>query len=459
MPGAKTTGLVRAELNHIADGTRRILKDTEGIFRDAVAYLVHVACDHLDEFDGLGSMQSVTRMEALVHHTDANPFPEYGDFDTVFRDLPSYIRRAAIHAACGHVQSHCTRCSQYYEKRDAALARGWHYRKMEPRFTYTPNACQTLYKKETFKRDGMSVRIKAYVNGTWNWISVSIPWRDYKPLMEAASSGTLMNPKLVYEYHKFYLEFPVKYRGIQVQDTPLMQQKVLSVDRGFNHGAVCSIVDASGSVHGKFFDPFKADMGRIDHVIGLIRKKAASSGKGQSLSSLYTKLEGLKDNYAKQLARWIVDTAIRGGCSGIVLEHLESVKRKSRKKRGPLKARVHHWTTAKIRDLVKGMAYRAGILTYIINPKGTSMYAYDGSGLIERDKDNHSLCTFRGGKRYNADLSASYNIGARYFIRAFKKSMKATLWSELEANVPGLSKRTTWTLDTLRRLQAALAAA
>lgn len=39
----------------------------------------------------------------------------------------------------------------------------------------------------------------------------------------------------------------------------------------------------------------------------------------------------------------------------------------------------------------------------------------------ERSKkpENHSLCTFGPEKQYNCDLSASYNIGARYFIREF----------------------------------------
>ena len=107
------------------------------------------------------------------------------------------------------------------------------------------------------------------------------------------------------------------------------------------------------------------------------------------------------------------------------------------------------------REFFLDLLLREGIRVFRINPKGTSMYAYDGSGQVVRDANNYSLCTFASGKRYNADLSASYNIGARYFLRALHKSIPATEWSELEAKVPGLSKRTTWTLDTLRRVCAA----
>jgi hypothetical protein len=52
---------------------------------------------------------------------------------------------------------------------------------------------------------------------------------------------------------------------------------------------------------------------------------------------------------------------------------------------------------------------------------GISNLAYDGSGVVLRGKDagfsTYELCKFGNGKIYNCDLSASYNIGASYFIR------------------------------------------
>ena len=369
----------------------------------------------------------------------------------------SYNRRAAINSAVGYVKSHETLCDQYYEYRDSIVAKGHHFTKMEPGFTYTPNACPTLYNTQSFSVNNQEVRIKVRIRNTWDWITVSMPNRDLKCLNAARAHGKLLNPKLVYAYHKYYLEFPVEYKITPMPQTPISEQVVLSVDRGFNHGAVVSVVDASGTVHERFFDPFKKDMARIDHVINLIRKKSRTSGKGQSLASLYTKLQGLKDNYYRQLSRWIVNIAIKYHVYGIVMEHLESLKHKGRK-RGNLKARVHHWLTAQTRDLIKGMSYREGIRTFVVNPWGTSMYAYDGSGKVIRDKDNYALCTFSNGKRYNCDLSASYNIAARYFLRTLKKSMSAEAWSRIVAKVPDLAKRTEWTLDTLRKAQLCLCA-
>ena len=109
-----------------------------------------------------------------------------------------------------------------------------------------------------------------------------------------------------------------------------------------------------------------------------------------------------------------------------------------------------------ILDYVKGMAFRYGIRVFLINPKNTSRLAYDGSGEVVRDHDNFSLCTFATGKRYDCDLGASYNIGARYFLRAMEKAMASEPWERLKAEVPGLATRTECTLFTLWKVSALL---
>jgi len=70
-----------------------------------------------------------------------------------------------------------------------------------------------------------------------------------------------------------------------------------------------------------------------------------------------------------------------------------------------------------------------------------SRLAYDGTGTVVRDPKNHSLCVFQTGKRYNCDLSASYNIGARYFIRELLK-------------VPAVKRRTSCVYADLRKLSS-----
>ena len=75
------------------------------------------------------------------------------------------------------------------------------------------------------------------------------------------------------------------------------------------------------------------------------------------------------------------------------------------------------------------MALRAHIRVFLINPRNTSALAYDGSGKVTRDMSDFSKCTFQTGKRYDCDLSASYNIAARYFLRAMEKSMSSEAWT------------------------------
>ena len=97
---------------------------------------------------------------------------------------------------------------------------------------------------------------------------------------------------------------------------------------------------------------------------------------------------------------------------------------------------------------------RKGIRISRICAWNTSRLAYDGSGVVLRDQDNHSLCTFQTGKRYNCDLSASYNIGARYFIRELLKPIPATERSLLEAEVPSVKRRTLCVYADLKDLSS-----
>jgi hypothetical protein len=88
--------------------------------------------------------------------------------------------------------------------------------------------------------------------------------------------------------------------------------------------------------------------------------------------------------------------------------------------------------------------------------RGTSKLAYDGSGTVLRGKDagfnTYELCKFSNGKIYNCDLSASYNIGARYFIRELEKSISVKKWSLIQAKVPECAKRTQCTYNTLVKI-------
>lgn len=451
MSGNKHMAIRQVELIHVSAGLRRVLKNTMKITRDLLAYLCDVAYQEWDSVALYNSKERLTFMEHLVHKTKENPHPKYADFDEKFKKLPSYLRRAAINASTGAVSSYMTRSADYEDRKYAAMSEGRRFREQPPKFSASA-CCLTLYKKNMYIRSGKNIRIKVFIRNTWDWIDVAIPGRDYRDLEKTSElAKKIMNPSLVYKNHKFYLAFPVDYGCSGFPDIPLEEQKVLSVDLGINHGAVCSVIDVSGNVLFRAFDPFRKERVSVDSAIAAVRHVQSKSGVGQSISAVYQKLNGRKDNYVKHLAHWIVDLAVEHGVYGIVLENLGRMKA-----RGSKKDRIHHWCKAAIRDFIKGMAFRHGIRVFIINPKNTSRLAFDGSGAVSRDENDFSLCTFASGKRYACDLSASYNIGARYFLRAMQKAMSSEAWGQLKAEVPELATRTKCTLSTLWKVSRTL---
>ena len=117
------------------------------------------------------------------------------------------------------------------------------------------------------------------------------------------------------------------------------------------------------------------------------------------------------------------------------------------------------WRCQYVQAMVTDKVHRLTMRVSHICAWGTSKLAYDGSGIVERGIDgNYSICRFTTGKIYNCDLSASYNIGARYFIREIIKSLPETERLEAQAKVPELTKRSTCTLSSLIKLNAVLAA-
>lgn len=439
------------ELNNHNRGIVRIIRDTVDVFRTAAKFLGPVILERWDELRILNSQGQLTLVESWIHTTRCHK-AEYPEFDQRFYKLPSYYRRSIIHFVTGQVGSYVTRKEDYEKERYDAISNGKRFREKPPVLNLETSAWPSMYKQQMYRQDGNAFFLKVRIHNTWDWIGLCAPDRDMKDLLDVLNhGGRLYSPKLVYKNRKICLQFPVSYPSADFPETGLAGQRVLAVDLGINHGAVCSVVDACGTIHGRFFDPFTCERDSMDHLLNRLRKVSRQSGTGQSLSAFYTKLDGVKGNYVRQLAHWIMQTAREAHVYGIVMEYLGPMKGRGRKK-----DRIHHWCKKRIFDLVQGMALRYGIRVFRINPRNTSALAYDGSGPVSRDEENFSLCTFASGKQYHCDLNASYNIGARYFLRTYEKSMPETAWSECMAKVPALSKRTNGTLSVLRELSGVI---
>ena len=224
-----------------------------------------------------------------------------------------------------------------------------------------------------------------------------------------------------------------------------------AVDLGLNSDAVCSIMEADGTVSARKFIDFADEKDRLWKVLGRIRKKGREHGP-ESAGGLWKYAVRCNEELSRRTAAAIARFAEENGADVIVFEYLD-MKGKIRGKR---KMRLHMWKKRGIQKICTHMAHRKGIRVSRVCAWNTSALAYDGSGDVMRDPDNHSLCTFTSGKRYNCDLSASYNIGARYYIRELTKPMPATAWSVLEAEVPAVRRRSSCVYADLVRLHAVM---
>ena len=145
----------------------------------------------------------------------------------------------------------------------------------------------------------------------------------------------------------------------------------------------------------------------------------------------------------------IIDFALHHNADVIVFEHLGGMKiPKGFYGAKKLRFKLQFWAKCRIQNKTKEKAHSLGIRWSRVNAKNTSKLAFDGSGEVCRN-GKKDICTFITNKQYHADLNASYNIGARYFIRSILNPLSEKKRSQLKAKVPSVAKRTTCTLASL----------
>jgi IS605 OrfB family transposase len=198
---------------------------------------------------------------------------------------------------------------------------------------------------------------------------------------------------------------------------------VCSVDQGMNKQAVCSIVRSDGTVLARKFISHDMHIDRRNKVLVQISNKArATMGKKGKLSkgfckTLYRRAAGINTHIARETAHQIMAFAHGHGVHTIVFENLKYWRPKGGRKRSSLKEKFHGWLHRLLVKQVSQTAEERGIRIWTVPPRGTSSWAYDGSGRVKRGRVYYGRCVFVSGKEYDCDLSASYNIAARFFVQ------------------------------------------
>ena len=419
--------------------------DTVSIYQDALSFLIDVADGHYSEIRGLASKKAMTAVERLVHGT-AKRKAAYPYFDIRFPKLPSYLRRSAIFDAVAAVA--------LYRKNLADWEASDKSRK-KPRLNRRRNAMPAFYRGNMFILDEdngtCKARLKLWKDNDWKWHEFRLSEADVRNIEKEFSLNGAKCPVLRKHGCRFSLSFAFE------TESELSEKKdeymICAVDIGVNNAAVCSIIRSDGTVTGRRFISFPGEEDRLGRILD--ERRSAHSKSACRTHRLDRFLGNHNENLARMTAAAIAEYAVSEGASVIVMEHLDS----GGNAKGSKKERLHLWRKRDILKRTEAIAHRNGIRFSTVYAPGTSKYAFDGSGAVMRDKDNMSLCTFKTGKRYNADLSASYNIGGRYLVRELLKACPETEASEARAKVPGLSARATCTLSTYISLLAVTAKA
>lgn len=396
-----------------------------------------------DHWDAIAAQDGEHRRfnyaEHLIHRTKDNE-PICG-FDEAFPKMPSYFRRSVLKHAMGSVEAYHTS----YEKWIHDGKEG-----QEPKLHFTGHSMPVFYRDGMYKEQADKTLLKLYSGKDWIWYPVKLRKTDVDYLQKYWTGVRASAPVLIKKHKKYYLQFSFE-KTVLLSDKKVTDQTICAVDLGLNKDAVCCIMKADGTVVSRKFIDFPTEKDRLWHVLNRTRKKQRKYGP-KAVAGLWDYAKRLNEQLAIKISRGIVRYAQDNNADVIVFEYLEPTK----KKLGKNAQKLQMWKWKDIQNITERMAHRNGIRISRVSAKNTSALAYDGSGPVVRDKDDHSLCTFTTGKRYHCDLSASYNIGARYFIREYLKSFSVMRRSVIEAKVPRLQRRSLCVYaDLLDLIQAA----
>ena len=425
------------EIKHI----NKLFRQTIKIYNDAVTFCVKVFEENWSDLKILevGNKERKGYAEKLIHSTKSN-VAKYPDFDINFHKMPTYLRRAVINTALGHLSSYHSNLSNWEASDTNSKA---------PTLQTHLNKLPTFYKDNMYL-DGCeddSVKLKLFVNNDWNWVEVKLKHTDVVSIQKHMKSAKMSVPTLEKKNKKWFLRFAFEEK-VDLNKTKLEKQHILAVDLGINTDATCSVMNMEGTILAREFINFASVKDQLYHTLNKIKKIQQKYGSN-NVAKLWRYAKFHNDELACKVANAITNTAIRHNCDVIVFEYLNTNGRKP----GYQKQKLNMWKKNTIQNIVEHKAHKNGIRVSRVCAWGTSKLAYDGSGKVLRGKkanlNTYELCQFSSGKIYNCDLSASYNIGARFFIREMQKILPVKVWSDIVAKVPECQKRTQCTYNTL----------
>lgn len=386
---------------------RNDVERTVTAYRRAVRALASMILTHWPELRHAKSKCGA--VESLFHATAKRPFVKYPVVDRMMGKMPSYLRRAAIEAAWGAVSSYLSNLDHWID--DSERKAG-----SRPPKLGISNVFPSLYGGNMIliAKDWKQVQIKLLTStGEWAFS----PQLKVRGRMKRPGLGKTLCSSLIIRGAKVMLSCPAQVlRPAYQKNTDV--GRVCSVDVGINTAATAAVVDSTGTVIARKFITCGRHNDQRDNLAVQVANKQGKSHGGSDkrlgkgfCKTLYRRIAGLSLDAARTIAGEVTAFAKQFGAQVLVIENLKGWRPK-----GPMKAmrqRFHRFQHRMLVKCLSGKAEEMGMRIVEVYPRGTSRWAFDGSGKVSRDKTNAQLATFANKKRYNADLNAAYNIAAR----------------------------------------------
>ena len=430
-------------------GDSKALENSIRIYRDALHFVIPIVDMHWDEVkDFEYSNQRMMYVERLVHSTAKN-HAQY-DFDEEFPKFPSYLRRAVLNLALGIVSSYRSNLANWEEKK-AELEEKGEKVPQRPRLSTRHFGCPAYYKRDLFRNFDpvrQTIELKVFKNDDWVFETYKLKTSDCTYYQNHLTGKKQNVPIIQKKGRRFYATFSYE------ENVPLVPEesisKICAVDLGLGTDATCCIMDQGGTVYARKFISFSEEHDRLHTQLGRIKRNQKRGSRHNK--TLWRKVSGISQDIADKTVKAILDFGNEHGVDVFVLEYLDFKGKNAVK-------RAHFWRYKRIYKVLAQRAHQYGLRIARVNARNTSRLAFDGSGWSKRGREiapeiPYALMEFPNGKTYNADLNASYNIGARYFIRHILKTVTVTQRLALEAKVPQVAKRSTCTLSDLINLRS-----
>ena len=316
-------------------------------------------------------------------------------------------------------------------------------------FTYPAYYKGNLFRN--FDSIRQTIELKVFKNGDWVYDVYRLKRSDCTYYQRYLTGKKQNVPIIQKKGRRFYTTFSYEEETHLIPEESI--NKICAVDLGLGTDATCSIMDENGTVYARKFISFSKEHDRLCTQLGRIKRNQKRGSRHNK--TLWRKVAGISQDIADRTAKAILDFGNEHGVDAFVLEYLDFKGKNAVK-------RAHFWQYKRIYKVLEHKVHQYGLRIARVNARNTSRLAVDGSGWSKRGREitpdtPYAIIQFVTGKIYNADLNASYNIGARYFIKHLLKTVTVTQRLALEAKVPQVAKRSTCTLSHLINLRSELA--